>query len=130
MAEEKPSCVGCTVCCRHIAIELDKPEDFDEFTEIIWYLMHKKVMVAIDEENDWYIEFKTDCKALNKDGKCNIYELRPNICRDYDPEECEFNGEGSAWKHEFNSREDFLKFLETYNPEMLKKILDKTQYKQ
>ena len=125
----KPTCAGCTICCRHIAIELDKPETFDEFTEIVWYLMHKNIIVAIDDKDEWYIEFKTDCKALNKEKKCDIYELRPNICRDYDPEECERNGEGSAWVHEFHTREDFLKYLEKHNPKMHEKILNPKNYK-
>jgi Fe-S-cluster containining protein len=128
--EEKLKCVGCTICCRHVAIELDKPDDFDEYTEIIWYLMHENIMVAIDHEDEWYIEFKTNCKALDGDRKCSIYDLRPNICRGYDPEECEYHGEGSAWKHEFHSREQFLRFLKKYNPKMYERVINKTNYKQ
>lgn len=126
---EKPTCAGCTICCRHIAIELDKPDTFEEFTEIIWYLMHENVVVGIDHEDEWYIEFKTKCKALNKDNRCDIYELRPQICRDYDPEECERNGEGEVWKYCFTNREEFLKYLEKANPGMHKKILDTKSYK-
>ena len=91
--------------------------------------MHENIIVGIDNENEWYIEFKTKCKALQDDGKCSIYELRPQICRDYDPEECERNGEGSVWKHKFENREDFLKYLEKANPKMHKKIINTKSYK-
>ena len=104
--EEQDKCENCGRCCNHIAIELDKPEDFDEFTEIIWYLMHKNIIVGIDHEDDWYIEIKTECKA-RIDEKCTIYELRPNICREYNTDGCELHGDGSSWKHEWKSREDF-----------------------
>ena len=126
----KEPCVNCGDCCNHIAIELDKPEDFDEFTEIIWYLMHKNIIVGIDHEDDWYIEIKTDCKA-RVDGKCAIYELRPQICRDYKSDEgCEYHGEGSAWKHEWHSREDFLNYLKEHNPEMYEKVINPKNYKE
>ena len=127
--EQEDPCVNCGGCCNHIAIELDKPEDFDEFTEIIWYLLHKNITVGIDHEDDWYIEIPADCKA-RVDGKCSIYELRPQICRDYKSNEgCEFHGKGSAWKHEWKSREDFLEYLKEHNPEMYEKVMNKENYK-
>ena len=127
--DEKEPCINCGDCCNHIAIELDKPEDFDEFTEIIWYLMHKNIMVGIDHEDDWYIEIKTDCKA-RVDGKCSIYELRPQICRDYKSHEgCEYHGEGSSWKNEWRTREDFLNYLKEHNPKIYEKVMNTENYK-
>lgn len=126
--EPEDVCINCGGCCNHVAIELDKPESFDEFTEIIWYLMHKNIVVGIDHEDEWYIEFKTDCKA-RKNGKCSIYKLRPQICREYNPEECEHNGSGSAWKHEWHSREDFLEYLKEHNPKMHEKVINPKSYK-
>ena len=125
--EEKPDCKNCGGCCNHIAIELDKPKDIDEYTEIIWYLMHKNIMVGIDHEDDWYIEFKAECKA-RIDNKCAIYDSRPHICKEYESEECELHGEGSAWKHEWHSREDFLDYLKEHNPEIYEKIINSENY--
>ena len=121
-------CENCGECCNHIAIEIDKPKDFDEFTEIIWYLMHENITVGIDHEDDWYIEFKTPCKA-RINGKCEIYNLRPQICRDYTAEDCELHGEGSSWKNEWKSREDFLAYLKIHNPEIYEKVMNPENYK-
>ena len=35
--------------------------------------------------------FETTCKHLQKDGRCGIYEIRPQICRDHSNDFCEYD---------------------------------------
>lgn len=84
-----PSCKDCQgICCKHVAIQLDTPEDLDDFEDIKWYVAHKNIRVWIDSENDWYVEFITPCKFLKADFMCGYYEGRPKICRSYSEETC------------------------------------------
>lgn len=125
--EEKPTCKLCNQCCKHVALEIDAPTTREEFEEILWYLMHKNINVYIAEgdeedyddepEEEWFIEFLTPCESLLPDGKCKIYEDRPQICGDYDPETCVEHGEGEPHKFHFSTREDFLEFLESNYPD-------------
>lgn len=79
-------------CCRYFALQLDTPEDPQDYDHIRWYLMHEGVAVWVDD-GDWYLEIRTPCRHLQPDNTCGIYLTRPQICRDYglpgdDP--CEF----------------------------------------
>jgi len=112
---DKVSCAMCGGCCKHIAIQIDTPEDKEDFEDIMWYLLHDNVNVFIDDEDDWYVEFSTKCSALNDDNSCKVYETRPQICRRYDPESCVKNGEGEAEKFKFRTREDLFNYMKLRN---------------
>lgn len=85
-------CEHClAACCRYIALPLDKPTSAKDYDDIRWYLMHQGISVFV-EEGDWYIQFQTRCKNLGADNRCGIYESRPEICRDYEPGECDYAG--------------------------------------
>ena len=43
------------------------------------------------EGETWYLLVHTDCKHLQDDHRCGIYETRPKICREYTTAECEFD---------------------------------------
>jgi Fe-S-cluster containining protein len=109
---KKQNCKNCDNCCKHIALEIDKPTTQQDYNNIVWYLMHENVKVFVDFDNGWYLEFATKCKALNKDKMCDIYTERPNICREYSEENCVKEDALSAEKYAFNSREEFLDYLE------------------
>jgi Fe-S-cluster containining protein len=104
-------CRRCGVCCNYVSVQIDPPEDMIDYDEIVWYLLHNNIAVYIDHEDDWYVEFRTPCKALGKDNNCNIYEERPYVCRDHDPENCEMSGQGLPYKKIFTEREQFIKYL-------------------
>lgn len=78
-------------CCKHIALEIDKPESIEDFEDIRWYVSHKNVNVFV-EDGDWYLEFLTPCEQLDENDKCKIYNKRPRICMDYSEEDCVFEG--------------------------------------
>ena len=63
--KNKDLCEGCTLCCEHVTVEFDTPENKEDYEEIMWMLMHENVCVFIDEDG-WNVEFKTRCKYLNE----------------------------------------------------------------
>jgi Fe-S-cluster containining protein len=81
-------CEGCDHCCRYVALPIRTPRTNRDFEEIRWYVLHENVSVYIDWEGDWGIQFQAKCSWL-RDGRCTHYELRPHVCREYDPAECE-----------------------------------------
>lgn len=109
---EELTCEKCKAkCCRYISIEVDDPKDKEAYEEILWYLVHKNVEVFI-EEGKWHIQFNTDCKNLDKDFKCKIYDKRPNVCKEHDIECCEKHGEDDPKDISFSDTESFMKYME------------------
>ena len=106
-------------CCRYVAIELDEPEDGDDFEDIKWYVSHENIIVGIDNDGDWLIEFKTNCKHI-KDNKCSIYEKRPQVCRDHELDSCEMNGEGDPYEIIFRNIKDVEDYMEKNNIKQFK----------
>ena len=104
------NCSQCGGCCKHVALEIDTPEDKEDYGNILWYLLHENVIVFVDGK-EWYIEFAAKCKKLGESNLCGFYEKRPQICREYDSESCVRNGEGEAHDIIFNNAEEFLKYL-------------------
>jgi Fe-S-cluster containining protein len=84
-------CSKCNAaCCRYITTIITEPKDSEDWDEIKWMLLHKGVMVYIDEDGDWNVETLTNCKHLDEEtNKCMIYETRPQVCRDHGADECE-----------------------------------------
>ena len=109
--KNKNLCVDCTICCEHVAIEIDRPETREELLKLLNYLGYEGFYVFIEDNGDWYIEFKSRCKQLDDDGHCKIYSKRPNICRQYSQEECERYGEGEFFEHIFKTQKEFLEFI-------------------
>lgn len=94
-------CEHCAAaCCRYIALPIDKPKSGRDYDDIRWYLMHEGVTVFV-EEGDWYVQFQTRCKNLGADNLCTIYETRPEICREYEPGECDYSGGTYGYDHLF-----------------------------
>jgi len=81
-------------CCRYFAFPIETPEDWDDYDDIRWYLAHKNIS-AFAEDGEWYLNVKNKCRHLSeKDYKCQIYHKRPKICREYNPDNCDFtNGQ-------------------------------------
>ncbi len=100
--EELPSdkvlCEYCTAkCCRYFALPIETPEDFKDFEYIRWYLLHDRASV-FKEDDDWYLLVHTTCHHLQDNNMCGIYETRPEICREYTTDNCEYEDE---WTYEF-----------------------------
>jgi Fe-S-cluster containining protein len=102
-------CVG--YCCRHIALPLDEPEERSDFDDIRWYLLHEGVTVFV-EDGDWYIHVQTTCRHLQPDYRCGIYETRPQICRDYSTDNCDYHSGDYGWEQHFTAAEHLDAYVE------------------
>ena len=104
----KQLCHGCVKCCMHLNHEIDPPESNEDCDYIIWFLLHENISIWVDDENVWYIEFKTPCKELKND-LCGIYDRRPQVCREYLQDKCLNSNLDEDIS--FNTPEEFLAYL-------------------
>jgi len=107
---EKNPCEGCDHCCRYVTIPIDRPRSRADFGYIRWYVLHRNVYVVCDWEGQWMVLFETPCDWL-KDGRCGHYAHRPEICREYDPAECERYCPSPAEKIMLKNEKDLDEFL-------------------
>jgi uncharacterized protein len=76
-------------CCRYFALPIDEPSEYTDYEFIRWFLLHEHATVFV-EDGTWYLLVHTKCKHLGDDNRCGIYATRPQICRDYSTENCEY----------------------------------------
>lgn len=87
-------CSYCTAkCCRYFALGIDTPTTWAEFDNMRWYMMHGPVSVFVDD-GVWFLMVQGDCQHLQADHRCGAYETRPQICRTYTTDNCEFDEDG------------------------------------
>ena len=89
-SEEKCGYCTNTTCCTYITQELDTPRSMEDFDTMLWQLSHENIQ-AYKDEGDWYLLMLNRCRHIKKDGRCGIYDIRPQICREHSNEDCEFN---------------------------------------
>ncbi len=117
----KVECTDCGRCCTYVAIEIDPPTRPRNATDILWYLYHPGISVYVDGNNEWCIQFESRCENLGEDLLCKVYRERPHICRGFDDETCEVNGqEGEAFT--LRTPEQFLAHLREHRPRVYKMI--------
>ena len=108
-------CDHCTAkCCRYFALPIDTPDSREEFEYIRWYLLHEKASVFVEGET-WYLLVHTVCRHLQDDYRCGIYETRPQICREYSTNECEFDDDWTYDKY-FETPEQVFEYMEAVMP--------------
>lgn len=84
-------CGGCTaLCCHYFALEIDAPDEPEDFENLRWYILHEDIQIFVDDEV-WYLNIERKCTWL-KDNHCGNYENRPTICREYTDVGCEKDG--------------------------------------
>ncbi len=76
-------------CCHYFALPIDEPVCRKDYDFMRWYLLHDRASIFVDNDV-WYLLVHTTCKHLQDDHRCGIYETRPQICREYTTDECEF----------------------------------------
>ncbi len=113
--EDVPSheclCDHCTAkCCRYFALAIDEPTERNDFEIIRWYMLHGDVAV-FTEDDTWYLLVYNVCRHLQDDNRCGIYHTRPQICRDYTTDNCEYE---DSWVYD--------RYLET--PEQVVEYMD------
>ena len=87
-------CSYCTArCCRYFAMAIDTPKTWEQFDNMRWYMMHGPFSVFVDGAS-WFLLIPGDCQHLQADHMCGAYETRPQICRDYTTDSCEYDNDG------------------------------------
>ena len=104
-------CEYCTAkCCRYFALPMDIPETEREFDYMRWFLLHERASVFV-EDDVWYMLVHTTCKHLQADHRCGIYETRPQICRDYHTDNCEYE-DHFCYDSYFETAEQVQEFID------------------
>lgn len=85
-------CSFCTgsICCTYVTHELETPRSKDDFQQLLWQVSHDNIAVYKDEDG-WTLLVQGKCQHLQIDGRCGIYETRPEVCRDHSNDYCEYD---------------------------------------
>ncbi len=105
-------CVG--LCCNYITIRIDKPTTKREKDDIRWYLLHEGITILIADD-DWQVKVPTPCEKLGMKNECTIYETRPETCREYSTDNCDFHTVFEGWGTDYieiETPEAFADYLE------------------
>ena len=97
-------------CCRYFALPIETPVDWEDFEFIRWYLLHDRATV-FTEDDEWYLLVHTRCRHLGDDNRCGAYETRPEICRDYSTNNCEYEDEW-VYDHYWETPEQVEEYAE------------------
>ena len=62
------------------------------------------------EEGTWYLLVHTTCKHLQSDNRCGIYDTRPQVCRDYTTDNCEYEDDW-VYDHYFETSEQVGEYM-------------------
>lgn len=111
-SRKKIQCDKCSgLCCKYFALPLDDPEDWDDYDDIRWFLCHENIEVFV-EDDDWYINVKNKCKHLaDKDSKCDMYDIRPKICRGYKMSDCDYTGKEYDYELHFTNDRQMEEYM-------------------
>jgi Fe-S-cluster containining protein len=118
---EESLCDHCTAkCCRYFALPIETPDCLEDFEYIRWYLLHDQASIFTEGET-WYLMVSTSCKHLQADNRCGIYETRPQICREYSTNDCEYE---DLWVYEryLETAEQVAEYAEAVLPRKAKDI--------
>jgi len=108
-------CRGCDgKCCRYFTVPLEKPEDWDDFDALRWYILHEGVSIYVDDDGDWYVNVDVPCRALGADNMCRIYNTRPDICRDHTDDVCEKYGGEYDFREHFRSEKELVAYARAF----------------
>jgi uncharacterized protein len=113
-------CDHCTAkCCRYFALPIEEPTELRDWEFVRWFLLHDKASVFKEEES-WYLLVHTECKHLLPDNRCGIYHTRPQICREYSTDNCEYD---DTWIYEryLETAEQVAEYAEAVLPPANKK---------
>lgn len=69
-------CIRCQKCCKVMYVPIMIDQD-------LWQLLMTRGFTVYTFDGRTYLEIDQTCKHLTKNG-CDMYELRPKACSDYD----------------------------------------------
>lgn len=97
-------------CCKYYALPLDEPTEDQDWDFMRWYLVHGDTTL-FTEDGTWYLLVYNQCKHLLSDNRCGIYETRPQICREYSTDNCEYD-DRYVYDQYFETAEQFSEYIE------------------
>ncbi|MBR9676562.1 hypothetical protein GOV04_00280 [Candidatus Woesearchaeota archaeon] len=121
MTEDNIPCTMCGKCCEYVCLQIDEPQDYDDFQNIQWYVAHKNVKVFVDDDDgNWYLQFYSPCKYLTDDKMCSLHsengkDAKFDICKKHDSETCDNHGEVEGERFAFTEVDQVLKYMELKN---------------
>jgi Fe-S-cluster containining protein len=87
------ACQECpATCCRDLAMSIGRPRTNAEIEDLKWQVRFDTVDIFI-KHNKWHLRVKGKCMYLGKNNLCEIYEQRPDKCKDHKPPNCERFGD-------------------------------------
>ncbi|OOY99770.1 YkgJ family cysteine cluster protein [Solemya velum gill symbiont] len=96
-------------CCSYTTEALGTMRSKSDFEHLLWQVAHEGVE-AYKDDSGWYLLYTGTCQFLQPDGLCGIYETRPQICRDYENDWCEYDEPAS--KHFIYHFRDYNELLD------------------
>lgn len=93
-----------SICCTYVTQQLETPRSMMDYDYLLWLVSHKNVSIFQDDDG-WFLSAANPCLHLQPDGRCGIYEKRPQICREHSNDCCEFDGP---------AEEDYKKYFDSY----------------
>ena len=101
-------------CCRYFALPLETPTTRRDFETFRWFLLHERAALFV-EKGIWYLIVHTQCRHLQPDNRCGIYDTRPHICRQYSTANCEYE---DNWTYDqyFETAEQLAEYIEARFP--------------
>ena len=109
--EDNP-CSRCTGswCCTYFTQQIDTPRSREDFDVLLWQVSHEHTEIYKDEDG-WYLLIRGRCEHLQAGGACGIYEQRPQVCRDYSNDWCEFDEPAEKhFRHHFRNHAELLEY--------------------
>lgn len=85
-------------CCKGFGLNLNIPKENWEY-ELDIRLKVNKIQFLVPRRAPFYdtehtLGFQFDCSLLDSNGRCSNYESRPQMCKDYQPQQdplcCEY----------------------------------------
>lgn len=111
LPDGKSLCDYCSAkCCKYFALPIDSPDCLRDLDFMRWFLLHDRASIFVEDES-WYLLVHTTCKHLLPDNRCGIYETRPEICREYSTDNCEYD-EDATYEKYFETPEQVAEYIE------------------
>jgi Fe-S-cluster containining protein len=115
-------CDHCSAkCCKYFAWPIDKPTTRADFDYMRWAMLHGPTTFFV-EEGDWYLLVHAACRHLQSDNRCGIYHTRPEICREYSTDHCEFD-DHYVYEKYFETPEQIDEYREAVLPSKERKSI-------
>ena len=110
-SENKCSFCKGSVCCNYITQQIDTPRKKSDFNFLLWQVAHRDVQIYKDEDGWFLLIVNNPCQYLEADGRCGIYDTRPQICRDYENDYCEYDSPAEeGFELHFRDHEELLAY--------------------